>query len=872
MRKLKLMSRKGVTRKLKIGGVALLAGSLTVGVNAVPAGAVSIANAHLMLGVANIQYGTSPAVAPALVLYGVDVDGDGVLEVTACIKHNGQAPNPAAGSYGFAANAITGDPVAINTMNYVASLVENARVGAFFGATAYVADVAEYGAAAAAVMHYIAAMRSLPGETAYPAGVGAPTGPASFGISGAGTPSGRLDDMPITDPVQAADVATKAWEVYNLVNTAPQPFTPKLTLGAHPGTSGGQMSATFTATAANGNPAWGTIKDLVITNATNIQFWRDPAHTVSYPQVVPNEAGFGPAALAEPEQQVYVTFDVTDGTQAVNVSWNMQTSGNSIRYAVPVNPAEQNLIVAGGDIKIPSSANAPAPTVTVSIVKTDTNTGATVPGATVNLERDKDRDGVFEDQLGAQTTPATLTGQALGMYRATETAAPAGYVLPAPPLVQTFDATTDGQTLSFSFADEQVIGGSTTASKTEIVTDSEQDLFDIVTLTGVAPGQTVKIVAELYFDGTIPYPFTADVTGICTAANKVGSITLDVTGPGPHTIGPFKTPIGVQGVSTFLDGITTPGQNVSLHGCGTPAETTIYRKPITAATSASAQTVTTTGDTKITDTVTVTGLNAGETAEITATVHGPFTTAPTSDACTASTKAETFTWTVTGGGTGTDETVSPEFTVKSNTEGFYTWVDGLTAEGGRSWADTCGTPSETFKAILPIEAVTVASVTEPGTDKSVDVYDEVSIVEVLADGTRRPIPADMDATITATLYGLFDATPNADSCVESKALKTFELTVKGPGPHKIGGYNVTAEQAGSLSWVDGVKLSDGRAHVHECGLPGETVSVVSRASGGGTTTKALAKTGGTLIPIAAGGLIIGLVGGGLVALRRRKRN
>jgi hypothetical protein len=52
------------------------------------------------------------------------------------------------------------------------------------------------------------------------------------------------------------------------------------------------------------------------------------------------------------------------------------------------------------------------------------------------------------------------------------------------------------------------------------------------------------------------------------------SFTVEVTGPGPHLVGPYKVPAEMFGFVTWQDGIQSEDGRTWIDGCGRVTETT----------------------------------------------------------------------------------------------------------------------------------------------------------------------------------------------------------------------------------------------------------------------------------------------------------
>jgi hypothetical protein len=125
------------------------------------------------------------------------------------------------------------------------------------------------------------------------------------------------------------------------------------------------------------------------------------------------------------------------------------------------------------------------------------------------------------------------------------------------------------------------IEAKTEVSETKIVSDDVHEVFDVVS-TNLNEGETATLTAEVYGYFDVDHTF-AEGNEDCEPGKRLSTFTQDVTGPGPHKVGPFRTDANAEGQITWQDGLkATVGEDARgwLDGCGTPSETSKVRRPI----------------------------------------------------------------------------------------------------------------------------------------------------------------------------------------------------------------------------------------------------------------------------------------------------
>jgi LPXTG-motif cell wall-anchored protein len=113
------------------------------------------------------------------------------------------------------------------------------------------------------------------------------------------------------------------------------------------------------------------------------------------------------------------------------------------------------------------------------------------------------------------------------------------------------------------------IEGSTQVTERRVVNDGTVELFDEITIKGLRDGETATVTANVYG------PYDERPTGDdCGEGELLESFTVEVTGPGPHLIGPYKVPADMFGFVTWQDGVQSEDGRTWIDGCGRVTETT----------------------------------------------------------------------------------------------------------------------------------------------------------------------------------------------------------------------------------------------------------------------------------------------------------
>ncbi len=749
-----------------------------------------------------------------------------------CIEWDGRAPDDQPGAY--LDGGLTDDPI----MSALAFTVDNLS-GPFKDD-----EVAQ--AALAVVGKYRSSQLGLPGATTYPVGLPDPTSGADFRLSDG---SGGVRTFNGNQASSAGAVAATAMFAWTVMENTGRDWAWTLDSATpHRGVDGGVIDTEWTLRNTAGNPV-GNSQPILAPPGLQSNVTVDGFYDDAFDQKL-TDYGF-PAPLTSSTGKAYLRVNVVDGTKPAGYGVSI-VGPSSARVLRPVDERQQTMIVAGTPKVAQADGRQEAPLGTVRIGKLDGVTGDPVAGATLRLTGP----GGYDETFTSTESLIKIPDVRVGNYRLTETAPPPGFITetPAPTVTGLLDRDAE---LTLTVDNYREIDGQTTASESVVTSQGDTQVFDEITVTGVDNDQDVEVEAVFYaVENTTASPLTIDLAaGICDPDNEIGRETITVTGPGPHQVGPFTIPAGFRGVTTFQDRVIGAGPQNWLDACGQPDETTIVYPPLEGSTQAldtdperdeePGSEVISGDGAQVWDRVEVSGLAAGETAEVTAQLFAdptqkfPFEDGFSTDACTPENLiGEPITVTVTGAGTAdeVDTIVVGPFTIPAGSEGKVSFLDTVsgTVEGDRpvtrQWSDTCGNPAETLTVRKPIEAKTEVSETKIVSDDVHEVFDVVSTN--LNEGET--------ATLTADVYGYFDVghtfTDGNEDCAPGKLLSTFTQDVTGPGPHRVGPFRTDANAEGQITWQDGLVATvgeDARGWLDGCGTASET-SMVRRPIEGST--------------------------------------
>ncbi len=781
-----------------------------------PASAVPMSQSTRALGVSGIQYGTSPATAPYLGAYRVSIGG--VAHNALCVEHAGSAPNPADGAYGFVGNAVTDDAYMKYAVNVTEWITNRGYLAVFLGDTALAGENIEWAAAAAAIAHYRADQLGLPGETAYGGGAGPanPTGPESFLISDHGV-VGWYGGFPSAAPVQAADVADKAWQLWVMAGTLP--MTPFATIGAHPNVDGGEITAEidvdvndpFDVLGADGYGV--TLGVPTVTNATNVQFWADPAHTIPAVYTLENQYRIGGQETPYSAPRIYVTANVVDGSAPVTISGVMATVGETVQYAQPVDAGEQNVMISGSDAWKLFTATA-EPTVTPpTLTVTKTSTGGLPVGGiqfavtnaggldlgTITVNADG-TSNILPIDLGWLGTNVTLTEVA-------STAWSTGHSPAAPVTVTIAEGPNTVQVAN-------------TPATTEIsVTKQDADRTDQHSLAGAHVSVRKDTDADGSFETLVDEGDTLEDGFLVIDGLTIGSYQVEeVTPPSGYTYGAVRTiTFVVQGGAGGLEIVGLDGfEDMDGDGNADDVQFENQKPGITTqvvqdGSPAGAGPISVRNGTMVRDQATLTGVAAGTAGTIVTQAYGPFATRDeiTAASCTAAKAGPSVTDTVTGPGPHVSSTLDLA-------AGHWVLVETWTDNTPGSTATATHVCNDTNEMIEVVPNVTVGTTATP---KSQTVGgSNVDTAHVA--GTN-----GADWEIVLKVYGPFKTVDDVNDTVCVDTNMAYTVTYTGTGDGDFPSPEFTLPSAGIYTMVESITTDDGRTATHKCGDTDETVEI-----------------------------------------------
>ena len=781
-----------------------------------PASAFPLSGANKMLGVRNIQYGSSPSAAPYLGSYGF-LGPDGVLRRGFCVEHAGAAPTPnSTSAYSQQANAVTGDSIMVALVNQSALLDVYAFDAVVQGNTFLQQIAAVDGAAIAAGAHYRAAAMSLPGETAYPAGSPPPLVASAFNISDSGGSTGVLNNTNI-GAVSASAVEQRAFDYYVTASQLPIPWSAEATNQHVDNTfnADGTAVARIRPVAANGQAARGFLNGAPsLTNGSGLQWFSDAALTT--PITVPTAIGFSGSPT-----EVWARWTVTDPSQPTGLTTSVMTIADSITYWEPNTASEQNLVVAGGTKDVPVVSIQVPPTTPPTLTVTKTSTGGLPVGGiqfavtnaggldlgtiTVNADGTSNILPIHLDWLG---TDVTLTEVA-------STAWSTGHTPAAPVTV----------TIAEGLNTVQVAN---TPATTEIsVTKQDADRADQHSLAGAHVAVRKDTDANGSFETLVDEGDTLENGFLVIDGLTVGSYQVEeVTPPAGYTFGAVRTiTFVVQAGPGGLEIIGLDGFD-DMDGDGNPDDVQFKnQKPgittqvVQDGSPAGAGPISVPGGTLVRDQATLTGVAAGTAGTIVTQAYGPFATRDeiTAASCTAAKAGPSVTDTVTGPGPHVSSTLNLA-------TGHWVLVE--------TWTDN--TPGSTATATHVCN----------DTNEMIEVTEDTPDVEISTTAGSATIPLSgsqsdiahvtgtdgADWEIVLKVYGPFKTVDEVTGtvCVDANMVFTVTYTGTGDGDFESPAFHLPS--AGFYTMVESITTGDGRTATHTCGDTDETFSVTPEVS------------------------------------------
>lgn len=337
----------------------------------------------------------------------------------------------------------------------------------------------------------------------------------------------------------------------------------------------------------------------------------------------------------------------------------------------------------------------------LGIAKVDENTGERVGGAVVEVARDSDGDGIYDEMVGRYTLgdgSERITGLAAGVYEVTEVEPPPGYLLgevTSQFVVLAWDgiaevtfsdhAVPTVTTHTGSDAAEGVVG--------DITVPLGAAVRDVVVVNGLGAVEQATVLLRLYG----PFASPEESSDGCAAEKLIWTTAFDVVGPGEHPSPEFVP--AMPGSYGFVATLSVPGLGDFGGSCGEPGESVTVRTP-KIATEAQAQEAIPGGS--VSDLALVDDLAPGVEAVLVTALYGPFEDeVALAGACDAGALGEPV-------ATVSDPVVGPGRHRSSSIDlptgqsaGIYTFMATLDVEGVGEVAHGCGEQSETFAVVLP---------------------------------------------------------------------------------------------------------------------------------------------------------------------------
>ena len=237
-----------------------------------------------------------------------------------------------------------------------------------------------------------------------------------------------------------------------------------------------------------------------------------------------------------------------------------------------------------------------------------------------------------------------------------------------------------------------------TTQASDQVATAGSELTDTLVVSDLAPGSTVTVTSTLYG------PFISRPAESPTppaGAAVAGTASTEVMAGPDGTTTAVTRPITIEtsGYYVWFETTAATPENAAWPGqFGQATETTSVKWTPIVTTETSQQRAT--PGARLTDTLTVTGLQPGATVQIITTLYGPFTDkpVPADQPPTHAPRAGTLTLEVTADGDGNATAITKQLTVKG--PGFYVWRERIAAtDEHEAWAGRFGVESETTHVV-----------------------------------------------------------------------------------------------------------------------------------------------------------------------------
>jgi hypothetical protein len=501
----------------------------------------------------------------------------------------------------------------------------------------------------------------------------------------------------------------------------------------------------------------------------------------------------------------------------------------------------------------------------LSLVKVDIVTRQPVAGAQLLVERDGDGDGSYETTVGHFTTslaPTMIDSLAAGDFRITETAAPAGYELPA----DTVQDVTLGwdQTAAVTFADHRSVAVTTESrlvddgpdlpappggldGSAHVVASIGSGLADSVSITGLAPGEAGTVSVALYGPTTPGDPVA------CDAPHRVFTDSWETTGSGSSTSAAF-TPTTI-GRYTWVATVDVPGFGAVSGPCGEISESAVLTPTIATV----AHPPATNPGAPVTDEISVTGLADGAGATVDSALYGPFASADAlSDACAVGDLGDPVGVVhdaivgATGPASPTVVTSSPIPLPGDDVGGWYTFLATLDVAGFPPVTHACGVEAETFSVVPPSTTTTTTTTPPAPTTSAATAPPSTAPPETVPPETTAP-PTVPPSTTTTTV----PPTTVPPTTTSTPPVTVPPATTTAPEPTTSTTTSTTTPEAPPPS--------------SEVPPPAFGRAPVAGRGSAGSGSAALPRTGAALDRLTASGIALASLGGAVLLLVARRR-
>lgn len=377
---------------------------------------------------------------------------------------------------------------------------------------------------------------------------------------------------------------------------------------------------------------------------------------------------------------------------------------------VRIDPIPHEFTVTAGEVTTVDVVDGVEPGASLNLIKTDVVTGEPVSGAVVQVKRDSDGDGDFDEDLGEVTLglePFRMDLLVAGRYEITEVTPPEGYLIDAVPT--RYVSLNWNETATISFADHKI---PTLETFTEEVGDSSSDdesahssreelgdvsvmlgatVRDVVVVNGLADQESATINLSLHG----PFASPEDLIGGCSDENKIWSREFEVLGSGFHRSP--EVALSMPGIYGFVASMYVDGVGQFDGECGDRGESI---RVLTPSITTTAQVSSREPGGTVSDIIVVEGLSQDARAIATTTLYGPFDDVEVLKNACAKGDMGTPIGSVDDEIVGSGQHVSSPIKLPSTDYvGIYTFVSTLNIDGLGLIGHDCGIEAETFTIV-----------------------------------------------------------------------------------------------------------------------------------------------------------------------------